>query len=249
MAHWPGDSEYELRRARSNVSISCAHICRLRWPWVSGRPSRGFHKNPALNANHARQTQRRLLGRSLTFPARTASTMRRSLCAYEAAYGDSRLDGAAGGHEANAVDGYGAPRTSCRLTRISNVVRCVNVRKGGSGIRAYAFLSSSTVGDGLGVGLGGFLLLSGADGKLAQPFPEGNELRLDCGKTHDGNRRGASDRDGGLRPSRDPELSGEPFGCLADGPRARSGGECLSVRLDGRTPAVEVGVQIFPSRQ
>jgi len=156
MAHWPGDSEYELRRARSNVSISCAHICRLRWPWVSGRPSRGFHKNPALNANHARQTQRRLLGRSLTFPARTASTMRRSLCAYEAAYGDSRLDGAAGGHEANAVDGYGAPRTSCRLTRISNVVRCVNVRKGGSGIRAYAFLSSSTVGDGLGSALAGF---------------------------------------------------------------------------------------------
>ena len=54
--------------------------------------------------------------RSLTFPARTASTMRRSLCAYEAAYGDSRLDGAAGGHEANAVDGYGAPRTSCRVS-------------------------------------------------------------------------------------------------------------------------------------
>lgn len=98
MAHGPGDSEYELRRARSMCPSAARISAGCGWPWVSGRPSRGSARTPALNANHARQTQRRFLGRSLTFPARTAPTVRRSLCAYEAAYGDSRPDGAAGGH-------------------------------------------------------------------------------------------------------------------------------------------------------
>src|SRR5215468_695120 len=96
MAHGPGDSEYELRRARSMCPSAARISAGCGWPWVSGRPSRGSARTPALNANHARQTQRRFLGRSLTFPARTAPTVRRSLCAYEAAYGDSRPDGAAG---------------------------------------------------------------------------------------------------------------------------------------------------------
>src|SRR5262245_41417890 len=105
MAHGPGDSEYELRRARSMCPSAARISAGCGWPWVSGRPSRGSARTPALNANHARQTQRRLLGRSLTFPARTAPTGRRSLCAYEAAYGDSRPDGAAGGHKYDLVGG------------------------------------------------------------------------------------------------------------------------------------------------
>src|SRR6266566_4920898 len=86
-----------LARQRRAPSMNCDERGEIRYRLRAYLPIAGGHgrqgsraggsaRTPALNANHARQAQRRLLGRSLTFPARTAPAVRRSLCAYVAAY-------------------------------------------------------------------------------------------------------------------------------------------------------------------